>query len=105
MTKDFGKLNTYEVIQKGSKVAVIGLGAFYSLGEKAAELINHAKKPFVFVGGGAVISDAARELKESLIRCRHLWVTALWEKAPLTVQMNATAACWGCMGPRLLTWV
>ncbi|WP_148410423.1 biosynthetic-type acetolactate synthase large subunit [Murimonas intestini] len=32
--------------------------------EKAAELINHAKKPFVFVGGGAVISDAARELKE-----------------------------------------
>lgn len=39
VTKDFGKLNTYEVIQKGSKVAVIGLGAFYSLGEKAAELI------------------------------------------------------------------
>ncbi|MCR1840508.1 biosynthetic-type acetolactate synthase large subunit [Murimonas intestini] len=32
--------------------------------EKAAELINHAKKPFIFVGGGAVISDAARELKE-----------------------------------------
>ena len=32
--------------------------------EKVAELINHAKKPFIFVGGGAVISDAARELKE-----------------------------------------
>lgn len=32
--------------------------------EKAAELINHAKKPFIFVGGGAVISDAARELNE-----------------------------------------
>ena len=39
VTKDFSKLNTYEVIQKGSKVAVIGLGVFYSLGEKAAELI------------------------------------------------------------------
>ena len=28
VTKDFGKLNKYEVTQEGSKVAVIGLGAF-----------------------------------------------------------------------------
>ncbi len=32
--------------------------------EKAIELINHSKKPFIFVGGGAVISDAAKELME-----------------------------------------
>lgn len=32
--------------------------------EKAAELINNAKKPFIFVGGGAVISDASKELRE-----------------------------------------
>lgn len=32
--------------------------------EKAAELINSAKKPFIFVGGGAVISDASKELRE-----------------------------------------
>lgn len=32
--------------------------------EEAARLINEAEKPFVFVGGGAVISDAASELKE-----------------------------------------
>lgn len=31
---------------------------------KAIELIKHAKKPFVFVGGGAVISEAHDELKE-----------------------------------------
>lgn len=32
--------------------------------QKAAQLINQCKRPFVFVGGGAVISDAAKELKE-----------------------------------------
>ncbi len=30
----------------------------------AVELIKHAKKPFVFIGGGAVISEAHDELKE-----------------------------------------
>ena len=32
--------------------------------QNAVELIQHAKKPFVFVGGGAVISEAHDELKE-----------------------------------------
>lgn len=40
ITKDFGKLNTYEVTQKGSKVAVVGLGTFYNLGQQAADLIE-----------------------------------------------------------------
>jgi acetolactate synthase-1/2/3 large subunit len=31
---------------------------------QAVELINKAKKPFIFVGGGAVISEASPELKE-----------------------------------------
>ncbi len=31
---------------------------------RAVELIKHAKKPFIFVGGGAVISEAHDELKE-----------------------------------------
>ena len=30
----------------------------------AAELINRSKKPFIFTGGGAVISNASRELKK-----------------------------------------
>lgn len=29
----------------------------------AMELINHSKKPFIFVGGGAVISEASEELR------------------------------------------
>ena len=32
--------------------------------KEAAELINAAKKPMIFVGGGAVISEAADEIKE-----------------------------------------
>lgn len=40
VTKDFGRLNTYEIKGKGAKVAVIGLGSFYPLGEQAAALIK-----------------------------------------------------------------
>ena len=32
--------------------------------KEAADLINKAKKPMIFVGGGAVISEAAAEVKE-----------------------------------------
>ena len=38
VTKDFSKLNTYEVKQKGEKVAILGLGTFYQLGEKVVKL-------------------------------------------------------------------
>ena len=40
ITKDFGKLNTYEMTVKGSDVAIIGLGTFYDLGESAARLLK-----------------------------------------------------------------
>lgn len=40
VTKDFGKLNKYEVAEKGSKVAVIALGSFYGMGDKATRLIE-----------------------------------------------------------------
>lgn len=39
VTKDFGKLNQYEVTQKGSKVAILALGTFYSLGQEVAKEI------------------------------------------------------------------
>lgn len=32
--------------------------------DKAVELIFHAKKPFVFVGGGVILADASEELKK-----------------------------------------
>ena len=39
VTKDFGKLNQYEVTQEGSKVAILALGTFYSLGQEVAKEI------------------------------------------------------------------
>lgn len=40
ITKNYGDLNKYEVTQKGSKAAILALGTFYELGEKAAKLIK-----------------------------------------------------------------
>ncbi len=40
VTKDFSKLNEYEVAQNGSKIAIVALGSFYSVGAKAAEIIE-----------------------------------------------------------------
>ena len=41
VTKDFSNLNEYEVTQSGSMVAIVGLGSFYSVGAKAAEIIEN----------------------------------------------------------------
>lgn len=43
VTKDFSQLNTYEVTQKGSKIAVIGLGTFYSLAKDVAARLKAEK--------------------------------------------------------------
>ncbi len=43
VTKDFSKLNKYEVSKKGSKVAILGLGGFYGLGEEVARLLEEKK--------------------------------------------------------------
>ena len=43
VTKDFSQLNTYEVTQNGSKVAVIGLGTFYSLAREVAAKLKAEK--------------------------------------------------------------
>lgn len=41
VTKDFSKLNKYEVTQNGSKIAIVALGSFYSVGAKTAEIIEN----------------------------------------------------------------
>ncbi len=38
--KDWSQLNTYEVTEKGSKIALIGLGTFYSLVLQTAEMLE-----------------------------------------------------------------
>lgn len=40
VTKDWSQLNTYEVTEKGRKIALIGLGTFYSLALQTAEMLE-----------------------------------------------------------------
>lgn len=40
VSKDFSVLNRYEITEKGSKIAIIGLGSFYGLACKAAKEIE-----------------------------------------------------------------
>ncbi len=40
VTKDWSQLNTYEVTEQGSKIALIGLGTFYSLALQTAEMLE-----------------------------------------------------------------
>lgn len=40
VSKDFSELNRYEITEKGSKIAIIGLGSFYGLACKAAKEIE-----------------------------------------------------------------
>lgn len=65
-TKDFAKLNTYEVTQKGSRVAVIGLGNFYTLGQAAAQSIAKQTGVQPTVINPMYITGVDEELLESL---------------------------------------
>lgn len=65
-TKDFAKLNTYEVTQKGSRVAVIGLGNFYALGQAAAQEIAKQTGVQPTVINPMYITGVDEELLESL---------------------------------------
>ena len=40
VTKDFNKLNEYQITHKGSRVAIVALGTFYTLGTKVANAIT-----------------------------------------------------------------
>ena len=42
-TTDYSKLNQYEVTKQGKEVAIIGLGNFYSMGEKIVEVLAKEK--------------------------------------------------------------
>ena len=66
ITKDFSKLNKYEVTQKGSKAAVIALGSFYGLGVEAAKKIEEKTGVKATVINPYYITGIDSELLESL---------------------------------------
>ena len=66
VTKNFGDLNKYEVTQKGSKVALLGLGTFYSLANAAADEMKSELGIDATVINPYYITGLDEELLESL---------------------------------------
>ena len=68
VTKDFSKLDTYEVTKKGSRVAILGLGTFYENTVKAADILKASHgidatviNPYYISG---IDADTLNELKK-----------------------------------------
>lgn len=68
VTKQFGALNTYEVTARGSRVALLGLGTFYSLAQEAAERVARQTGLRPTVINPYYISGIDAELLEELKR-------------------------------------
>ena len=75
VTKDFSKVNTYEVSQKGKKVVIIGLGTFYQLGEKAAKLYEEKTGVKATVINPMYITGVDKKLLEELKKDHSLVIT------------------------------
>ena len=75
VTKDFSKLNTYEVSQRGKKVAIIGLGTFYQLGEKVATLYEEKTGMKATVINPMYITGVDEKLLEELKKDHSLVIT------------------------------
>ncbi|MEI3202181.1 MAG: 1-deoxy-D-xylulose-5-phosphate synthase [Lachnospira eligens] len=68
VTKDFSKLDTYEITKKGSIVAILGLGTFYETAVKAANILKTSHgidatviNPYYISG---IDADTLNELKK-----------------------------------------
>lgn len=66
ITKDFSKLNKYEITQSGSKVAIIALGSFYNLGTDASKKIEDETSVKPTIINPYYITGLDKELLEEL---------------------------------------
>lgn len=66
VSKDFSVLNRYEITEKGSKIAIIGLGSFYGLACKAAKEIESRTGVKATLINPYYITGTDDELLESL---------------------------------------
>lgn len=64
ITKDVTANETEYVKQEIKPVERVNAEITDEAVDKAVNMIKEAKKPFIFVGGGAILSDASAELKE-----------------------------------------
>lgn len=73
--KDFSILNKYEVTHKGSKVAIIGLGSFYGLGDRTRELLKEQTGMDATLINPYYITGVDEELLRSLKADHELVIT------------------------------
>ena len=73
--KDFSILNKYEVTHKGSKVAIIGLGSFYGLGDRTRELLKEQTGMDATLINPYYITGVDEELLRSLKTDHELVIT------------------------------
>lgn len=66
VTKDYSKLNTYEVVAKGSEVAIVALGTFLELGKEVAKLVEEKIGVKATVINPVYITGIDKELLEGL---------------------------------------
>ena len=75
VTKDFSQLNKYEVTQKGSKVAIIGLGTFYNMGCEVAKAVEEKTGTKATVINPYYITGIDAELLEELKKDHDVVIT------------------------------
>lgn len=66
VTKDYSKLNTYEMIQKGSRVAIVALGTFLGLGKEVAANLEKKTGTAATVINPVYFTGIDTEMLESL---------------------------------------
>ena len=75
VTKDFSDLNQYEITQKGSRVAVVGLGTFYSLGQSVAKELEEKTGTKATVINPYYITGIDQEMLENLKKDHDIVIT------------------------------
>lgn len=75
VTKDFSDLNQYEITQKGSRVAIVGLGTFYSLGQSVAKELEEKTGTKATVINPYYITGIDQEMLEDLKKDHDIVIT------------------------------
>ena len=75
VTKDFSKLNTYEVTRQGKRVAILGLGTFYGLGNEVADALKKENNLDATVINPYYITGLDTGLLESLKKDHDIVIT------------------------------
>ena len=73
--------------------------------DTVTEMIAQAKKPFVFVGGGVVLSGASEELARFVHKINAPVADSLMGKGDLIIRIHSIQVCLACMVQRHLTMV